>query len=543
VKLVLCRARALLSVTAIAACLSAATPARSSASICGAVGWLSGVAGKACNVASHGDKLISAGKKLATGHVGGAVKTALGGGGSTASTAIGLAAVVAWVTVGAKGALQETAKVIGRTTSPQLRSTWFSSTYWRVGGIAAVLTMPFLFAAAIQALMRSDLALLVRSALGYLPLSLLAVSIAAPLTMLLLAASDEMSAIVSSAGRNGGARFLGQLGLEWGTASVISRLPFLVFLIGLLTAAGAIVLWIEMVMREAAIYIVVLMLPLAFAAMVWPARRVWAIRAAELLVALILSKFAIVAVLALGGAALGEQGAGGPGAMVTGLVLVLLASFAPWALMRLLPLAELAGGAAGQLRGELSRLRGTRAEMGDVADRATDWAGSLTAGMRRQAREASSGSTNAADAGAGVAQLGTPASSGAEASGDGGGAEGESAADDDRRADGDPGAPAGPDSPGGDSPAPGSLDGPDHVQPERDPAPDAAPALTAPPPPRQPSPLPSTISAPDLSWKALQLGPHDGPLRQSLGPGDPDDEQTDDHDPRPASQPPENGRL
>ena len=57
-------------------------------------------------------------------------------------------------------------------------------------------------------------------------------------------------------------------------------------------------------MREAAVYVIVLMLPLAFAAMVWPARRIWAIRAIELLVALILSKFAIVAVLSLGGAAL-----------------------------------------------------------------------------------------------------------------------------------------------------------------------------------------------------------------------------------------------
>ena len=57
------------------------------------------------------------------------------------------------------------------------------------------------------------------------------------------------------------------------------------------------VLWLELLMREAAVYVIVLMLPLVFAALVWPARRVWAVRAVELLVALILSKFAIVAVL------------------------------------------------------------------------------------------------------------------------------------------------------------------------------------------------------------------------------------------------------
>ncbi len=61
-----------------------------------------------------------------------------------------------------------------------------------------------------------------------------------------------------------------------------------------------------MLIREAAVYVVVLMLPLAFAAFVWPARRIWAIRAVELLIALILSKFAVVAVLSLAGAAYGR---------------------------------------------------------------------------------------------------------------------------------------------------------------------------------------------------------------------------------------------
>ena len=88
------------------------------------------------------------------------------------------------------------------------------------------------------------------------------------------------------------------------------------------------------------------MLPLFFAALVWPARRIWALRAVEMLVAVILSKFAIVAVFSLGGAAIGHRrfpglpGAGGRDA-------VLLAAFSPWALLRLLPLHELAAGLDG----------------------------------------------------------------------------------------------------------------------------------------------------------------------------------------------------
>ena len=372
------------------------TPAPAGASIgkavCGAAGLFSGIAGKACTVLEHGKQIVGAGKQLATGHVGGAVKTVLGGGsssssGGTASTAIGLAAIGTWVFGGAKFALHETAKVLSETTSPQLTTTWFSSAYWRVAGIAAVLTLPFLFAAAIQALLRADLALLARAAFGYLPLAFLGVSIAAPLVMLLLAASDEMSAIVAKAGAGGGTHFLVLAGASAGLLSLLHGSPFLAFLVGLFTVAGAIVLWLELLAREAAIYVVVLMLPLAFASLVWPARRKWAIRTVELLVALILSKFAIVAVLALGGAALGHGPSEGVAGMLAGFVLVTLGAFAPWALLRLLPLAELASGAVGSFRSEARVVGGQLEAAGGRADYAGDWARLVAARLRTASEE------------------------------------------------------------------------------------------------------------------------------------------------------------
>ena len=257
---------------------------------CSVAGWFSGLAGKACNA---GNTLLGLGKKLFGGHSPSSTT-------SKVQAAVGLAAIGAWVMGGAKVAMEETAKVLGHTTSPRLTTTWFSSTYWRMAGLAAVLTLPFLFAAAIQALTRSDLTLLLRAAFGYLPMAMLAVGIAAPLTMLLLAATDEMCSVVSAAGGNAGARFLSHVGAAAGLVSILDGSAFLAFLIGLFVAFGALVLWLELLIREAAVYIIVLMLPLAFAAFVWPARRVWATRAIELLVALILSKFAIVAVLTLG---------------------------------------------------------------------------------------------------------------------------------------------------------------------------------------------------------------------------------------------------
>jgi hypothetical protein len=407
--------RPLLAAVTLSGCMVACTPASASADICSVFSWVSGVAGKACTVVKRGDRLINAGKKVVTGHPGAALKTVFGGGGggsgggASVTTKVALAAILAWTVVGAKFALHETAKVIEKTTRPELTTMWFSSTYWRIAGISALLTIPFLCAAAVQALMRSDLSLLARAALGYLPLSLLAVGIAAPVAMLLLAASDEMSAVVSAAAGGAGGHFLGRVGAVFGTLSLVARAPFLVFLAGLLTAAAALALWVEMLMREAAVYIVVLMLPLAFAAMVWPARRVWAVRTVEVLIALILSKFAIVAVLALGGAALGQSGSPGAAGMLTGLVLVLLAAFAPWALLRVLPLAELASSAAGHWSGEIRGIERTGTAAADAADRGAGWAGAVVSGLRNQAAAVNASSEPAIEATVEPGAASTPA--------------------------------------------------------------------------------------------------------------------------------------
>jgi hypothetical protein len=318
--------------------------------ICTLAGLVSGIVGKACTVASHAGGALKAGKKLLGGHLGGALEALTGGGGAAAKALTAgavVASLVAWVAGGAKVVLNETASVISTTTRPQLQSTWFSSTYWRMAAISALLTLPFLFAAAVQAVMRSDMAMLARSALGYLPLGLLAVAIAAPLTTLLLAASDELSAIVAGASGNAGATFLSHVGFVSAGLTHLSGSTFVLLFAGLLTVAATITLWIELLIRSAAVYVVVLMLPLFFAALVWPARRVWAIRAVELLVALIISKFAIVAVLSLGAAALGHTTIPSVTQMLEGATLVMLAAFSPWALLRLLPLHELSGGLDG----------------------------------------------------------------------------------------------------------------------------------------------------------------------------------------------------
>jgi len=113
---------------------------------------------------------------------------------------------------------------------------------------------------------------------------------------------------------------------------------------------GAILVWIELVVRSSLIYLLMAAAPLTLAARVWPAARGAWRRLAELGLALIVSKFAIALALGLGAAALagggpksgdlGTQAGMDLAGMLTGASLMLLAAFTPFIVLRLLPIVE-----------------------------------------------------------------------------------------------------------------------------------------------------------------------------------------------------------
>ncbi len=137
----------------------------------------------------------------------------------------------------------------------------------------------------------------------------------------------------------------------------------MLLLISLLISVAAFVLWLELLIRAAAVYVAVLFLPLALATLVWPAVSHWCRRLVETLAALILSKFVIVATLSLaagavssGTAGTGTHGAGFSSVLAGGALLV-MATFVPFAILRMIPAVE--AGAVGHLDG--LRERGTAA--------------------------------------------------------------------------------------------------------------------------------------------------------------------------------------
>ena len=123
--------------------------------------------GKACNGALDvGGKLVGGGKKTA-GVIGRVAGNPL------LQREAGIGAIVAWVLGGAKWTMDHLANVITSSTSPALTAAWFTGVYLRVEAMALFFTLLFLSAAAAEALLRSDVALLVRAVFAYLPLAAL----------------------------------------------------------------------------------------------------------------------------------------------------------------------------------------------------------------------------------------------------------------------------------------------------------------------------------------------------------------------------------
>ncbi len=200
-------------------------------------------------------------------------------------------------------------------------------------------------AAIIQGILRQDPRIVLRAAFVNLPLALLLTAVAVQLVELALSLTDQLSAVVASGSGDTLHQALANLEASFARAAVQDNVgvsSFVVFIVASLVVIGALTLWLELLVRGAAIYVAVLFLPLALASLVWPAISHWARRLTEILAALVLSKFLIVAILSLavGAVASGTSNDQGMDTALAGAALLLLAAVSPYALLRLVPMAE-----------------------------------------------------------------------------------------------------------------------------------------------------------------------------------------------------------
>jgi hypothetical protein len=300
----------------------------------------------------------------------GNVCDAVAGAVSRAASATGefvMRGVTEWVTDAAVWVTGKVGDVVNATTSPDLTASWFQGEYGAMLAVAGALALLMLMLAVIQALMRQDVWMLVRAAFGYLPMAFILAGVAIAAAGLVVAITDDISGtVVSSLGGNQTDNLLQSVGDAYKNAlDQSSGIPlFGVFLGAIILAIGAFVLWLEMIIRDAAIYICVFFLPLTFVAMIWPATSRWARRLVELLVAIILAKFVIVSILSLATAAITNTTAlDGSGntfeRMIAGTALLVLAAWSPFALLRLIPMMEVAAATVGSQRSSMTAAAGS----------------------------------------------------------------------------------------------------------------------------------------------------------------------------------------
>ena len=283
--------------------------------------------------------------------------------------------LVAWVLDGVAWVVGAVFGFVDTSTSPTVTAAWFVGDGTRDGpyrvmlSVAAALLLLFVFAGLIQGVLAGDVAGMGRRIVLDLPLAIGGMVSTVAITQLLIDLTDALSdGILSGFGTDIRAFMDGVATVGSLTGGVATAL--VVFLLGLFTLLAGLVIFIELVIRSALIYLVVGLCPLAFAALLWPATRGVLRKTLELLCALIVSKVVISLALAIGAAALGGAGSAptaapeitpptatasaapavtesdaatvtaAAGVLLAGLATFAVACFSPFVLLRLFPVVE-----------------------------------------------------------------------------------------------------------------------------------------------------------------------------------------------------------
>lgn len=261
----------------------------------------------------------------------------------------------------AKGFVQLTTfvwEVMDESSSPRLNSDWFAGSagapYVTAVLAATGLLGIFVFCALIQGVLAGRPLELVKRMVFDTPVAIAGILLTVSFTQVGIDLVDSMSDGIWQLTRPKAVDAVDNLLITAGALSPGSFLTPLLLLIGML---AMLMLWIVLFVREALIYLVVALAPLAWATSVWPAIAGMRRRVLELLAGLVFSKLAIAMALSVGLGALGGIGetaapadpatAAGSGfaefgTMVVGVITFGLAAFMPFLVMKLIPIVEAA---------------------------------------------------------------------------------------------------------------------------------------------------------------------------------------------------------
>jgi hypothetical protein len=247
------------------------------------------------------------------------------------SLAKGCANAASWTIDKLSHAVKETANV--DFTNPK-----FLQQYAIVFAASTILTLLlWLLAVAKRAVRGVPLTTAISEAVGFLWLTVLASAFTPLILYTVVSATDGVTDVLAKATGDQADTFFGTFSGALGKGTDIGGGPIMLIVVSLVSILAAGVLWLELVIRAALLYVGALLGTVVYAGLVdknlWGHVRRWA----GIMIAVILVKPVIVIVLGLAGALSSGNGPDAFSAVVSGLAIILLAIFASAAIYRFVP--------------------------------------------------------------------------------------------------------------------------------------------------------------------------------------------------------------
>jgi type IV secretion system protein TrbL len=268
----------------------------------------------------------------------------------------GLSAITKSIASGAEMLLGEIVRIVDESTGVPLADPTYQHVYFGFLGLAATLIGVVLCIALMMASLRRDSATLGRAVVG-IGVASLGGALYIVFAQLLVAIDNWLSHGVVRVTGYDLTDSISQIAVGFhqiaGAPGEMAANMLLILLMLIMLISG-LVLWFVLVLRKIAILVVVAFAPLLIAGYLWAPTRAWVRRTTEVLVALVFTKTAILALFGIGLALLSRGTAQSLSDFVGTTVLMCGACFAPLVMLRLVHFAadsQLSGEAIGSLRG------------------------------------------------------------------------------------------------------------------------------------------------------------------------------------------------
>ncbi|MFF4253973.1 hypothetical protein ACFY1L_22490 [Streptomyces sp. NPDC001663] len=264
--------------------------------------------------------------------------TGTGGGLDPTSTLDPLSSLAKGCADAASWTIDKLSEAVKETANVDFTNTKFLQQYAVVFAASTILTLLlWLLAVAKRAVRGVPLTTAISEAIGFLWLTVLASAFTPLILYTVVSATDGVTEVLAKATGDQTDTFFGTFSGALDKGENIGGGPIMLIVVSLVSILAAGVLWLELVIRAALLYVGALLGTVVYAGLVdknlWGHVRRWA----GIMIAVILVKPVIVIVLGLAGALSSDNGPNAFSAVVSGLAIILLAIFASAMIYRFVP--------------------------------------------------------------------------------------------------------------------------------------------------------------------------------------------------------------